>query len=232
MARKLILFWLFTLVFAVIASGADRNDDRHPVPSINSVSVGFGPEWNVRILGGGAYSLGEAGFADLLSPAARLSVGCRFDRLLEARLSFGGWQAKGRYNYPHFDYQWNYVLSSAEIVFDVTSFFDGWRRERLLSANLFAGGGAAVGFRNIEAARMLRNNETFYGFEKLWTGTKVFWGARGGLELDLRLARHLSLCLESGAMMFPDDFNSKVGKDDSFDWQFDCLVGLRFTFGR
>lgn len=232
MTRKFILIWLFTLVFATLASGADRKDDRHPVPSINSVSVGFSPEWNVRILGGRAYSLGEADFADLLSPAAQLSVGCRFDRLLGARISFSGWQAKGRYNYPYLDYQWNYVLSCAEIVFDVTSLFGGWRRDRLLSVNLFAGGGAAAGFRNIEAARMLRNNETFYGFEKLWTGTNIFWGARGGLELDLRLARRLSLCLESDAMMFPDDFNSKVGKDDSFDWQFNCLVGLKFSFGR
>ena len=84
----------------------------------------------------------------------------------------------------------------------------------------------------VEAARMLRNNETFYGFEKLWTGTKIFWGARGGLELDLRLSHCLSLCLETNVIMFPDEFNSKVGKDDPFDWQFNCLVGFKFSFGR
>lgn len=176
--------------------------------------------------------MGEADFADLLTPAAQLSVGCRFDQMLGARISFSGWQAKGRYNYPYLDYQWNYVLSSAEIVFDLMSLFGGWHRDRLLSVNLFAGGGAAAGFRNIEAARMLRNNETFYGFEKLWTGTKIFWGARGGLELDLRLSHCLSLCLETNVIMFPDEFNSKVGKDDPFDWQFNCLVGFKFSFGR
>ena len=176
--------------------------------------------------------MGEADFADLLSPAAQLSVGCRFDQMLGARISFSGWQAKGRYNYPYLDYQWNYVLSSAEIVFDLMSLFGGWHRDRLLSVNLFAGGGAAAGFRNIEAARMLRNNETFYGFEKLWTGTKIFWGARGGLEFDLRLSHCLSLCLETNVIMFPDEFNSKVGKDDPFDWQFNCLVGFKFSFGR
>ena len=232
MTRKFMLIWLFTLVFATVASGTDRKDDRHLVRSINSVSAGFTPEWNVRILGGGAYSLGEADFADLLTPAAQLSVGCRFDQMLGARISFSGWQAKGRYNYPYLDYQWNYVLSSAEIVFDLMSLFGGWHRDRLLSVNLFAGGGAAAGFRNIEAARMLRNNETFYGFEKLWTGTKIFCGARGGLELDLRLSHCLSLCLETNVIMFPDEFNSKVGKDDPFDWQFNCLVGFKFSFGR
>lgn len=232
MTRNFILIWLFTFLFASFASGTPRDDGREDNSSIKSVSSDFTPEWSLRILGGGAYSLGEADFTDLLSPAAQLSVGCRFDRLLGARISFSGWQAKGRYNYPYLDYQWNYLLSTAEIVFDLTSLFGGWRNDRLLNVNLFAGGGAAVGFRNIEAARMRRNTETFYGFEKLWTGTKIFWGARTGLELDFRLTRRLSICLESDAMMFPDDFNSKAGKDDSFDWQFNCLAGLKFSFGR
>lgn len=137
-----------------------------------------------------------------------------------------------RYNYPRFDYTWNYVRSSAEIVLDVTSVLAGWREGRLVSVNLFAGGGTAVGFRNIEANRARRNNPDFQGLEKLWAGTRFFWAARGGLELDLRLARRLSICLESDAGIFPDEFNSKVGKDSGFDWQFNCLVGLKFDLGR
>ena len=176
--------------------------------------------------------MGEADFADLLSPSAQVSVGYRFSRLLGARVAFNGWQARNRYNYPRFDYTWNYVRSSAEIVLDVTSVLAGWREGRLVSVNLFAGGGTAVGFRNIEANRARRNNPDFQGLEKLWAGTRFFWAARGGLELDLRLARRLSICLESDAGIFPDEFNSKVGKDSGFDWQFNCLVGLKFDLGR
>lgn len=214
------------------AFAATHKNDRRDILPISSVSGTFSPEWNVRILGGGAFSLGEAGFADLLSPSAQVSVGYRFSRLLGARVAFSGWQARNRYNYPRFDYTWNYVRSSAEIVLDVTSVLAGWREGRLVSVNLFAGGGTAVGFRNIEANRARRNNPDFQGLEKLWAGTRFFWAARGGLELDLRLARRLSICLESDAGIFPDEFNSKVGKDSGFDWQFNCLVGLKFDLGR
>lgn len=214
------------------AFAATHKNDRRDILPISSVSGTFSPEWNVRILGGGAFSLGEAGFADLLSPSAQVSVGYRFSRLLGARVAFNGWQARNRYNYPRFDYTWNYVRSSAEIVLDVTSVLAGWREGRLVSVNLFAGGGTAVGFRNIEANRARRNNPDFQGLEKLWAGTRFFWAARGGLELDLRLARRLSICLESDAGIFPDEFNSKVGKDSGFDWQFNCLVGLKFDLGR
>lgn len=69
---------------------------------------------------------------------------------------------------------------------------------------------------------------------KVWKnyGQGLSFSGRGGLELDLRLARSLSICLEADAGIFPDDFNSKVGKDDGFDWQFNCLVGLKFALGR
>lgn len=232
MTKKTLFLVFFMLVFARFASATTHPGDRQDIPSAKFVSAEFSPEWYVRVIGGCAYSLGEADFTDLLSPAARLSVGYDFSRFIGARLSFGGWQARGRYNYPNLDYRWNYILSSAEIVLDITSIFGSVEQNRLVSLNLFAGGGAAAGFRNIEAARMRRNSDSFYGFAKLWTGTKAFWGAIGGLEVDFRLARCLSLCLESDAMMFPDDFNSKVGKDDAFDWQFNCLVGLKFSFGR
>ncbi len=235
MIRKIVLVCLFA-AFAVYgasaAPAATQREVRYDIHSIEYVSCDFRPEWFVQATGGASCSLGEADFVSLISPAAQLSVGCRFGRLLGARVSFSGWQARNRYNYPRFDYSWNYVLSSAEIVMDVTSLLAGWRDDRLVSLNMFAGGGAAAGFRNTEAARMRRNNPDFHGFEKLWTGTSLFWTIRGGLEVDVRLARRLSVCLEADAGIFPDDFNSKVGKGGSFDWQFNCLFGLKFGFGR
>lgn len=232
MMRKIVLICLFMLTYAPGAFAVTHENDRRDILPISSVSGTFSPEWNVRILGGGAFSLGEADFADLLSPSAQVSVGYRFSRLLGARVAFNGWQARNRYNYPRLDYSWNYVRSSAEIVLDVTSLLAGWRQDRVVSLSMFAGGGAAVGFRNIEAARMRRNNPDFYGFGKLWTGTNIFWAVRGGLAVEVRLARRLSVCLEADAGIFPDDFNSKVGKDDCFDWQFNCLVGLKLGLGR
>ena len=88
MMRKIIMFWLCALLGFTAVSAATRKDDRQAIPTIKSVAVEFSPEWTVQILGGGAYTLGEADFADLLSPAAQLSVGYRFSRLLGARISF------------------------------------------------------------------------------------------------------------------------------------------------
>lgn len=230
--RKTILVTLLLLGMMLPAAAVARQSDRRPViNSTKAVPDGFRHSWYFQLQGGAAYSVGEADFIDLVSPSAQAAFGCRFSKLFGARLSVSGWQARNRYNYPKLKYSWNYVLPSLDVTLDVTSMLAGWRAERLISVNAFIGGGAPVGFGNHDAVRACRNNDT-YGFEKLWKGTKVFWAARGGLSADVRLSRCLSLGLEANADMLPEDFNSKVGKDDSFDWQFNCLVGLKLNFGR
>lgn len=195
------------------------------------VPSGFRHYWYLQLQGGASYLVGEADFMDLVSPSAQAAFGLQFSRVFGVRVSVSGWQARNKYNYPMLKYSWNYVLPSFGMTFDVTSMLAGWREGRLISLNAFLGGGAPVGLGNHDAVRACGNNENF-GFERLWEGTKVFWAARGGLSADVRLSRVLSLGLEANVDMLPEDFNSKVGKDDNFDWQFNCLLGLKFCFGR
>ena len=230
--RKTILATLLLLGMILPLSAVTRSADEQPVTTTAKVVPGgFHHHWYFQLQGGAAYSVGEADFIDLVSPSAQAAFGYRFSKLFGARLSVSGWQARNRYNYPKLKYSWNYVLPSVELTLDVTSMLAGWRADRLISLNAFVGGGVPIGFGNHDAVRACRDNDNF-GFEKIWKDTKVFWAARGGLSADVRLSRCLSLGLEANADMLPDDFNSKIGKDDSFDWQFSCLVGLKFNFGR
>lgn len=230
--KKTLLVTLLMVGLVLPVSAVDPQVDRRSADELTkTVSGEFRHQWYVQLQGGAGYSVGEADFMDLVSPSAQAAFGCRFSRLLGARVSVSGWQARNKYNYPELGYSWNYVLPSLEMTLDVTSLLAGWKDGRLVSLNAFIGGGVPVGFGNHDAVRACRGNENF-GFEKLWRDSKVFWAVRGGLSVDVRLSRNLTLGLEANADVLPDDFNSKVGKDDSFDWQFNCLVGLKYNFGR
>ncbi len=230
--KKTFLLALLVAGMSLPVSATDRQTDRQSASGLTKAVPGeFHHQWYFQLQGGPAYTVGEADFLDLVSPSAQAAFGCRFSRLFGARVSVSGWQARNKYNYPKLKYSWNYVLPSLEMTLDVTSMLAGWRDRRLVSLNAIIGAGAPVGFGNHDAVRACRNNENF-GFEKLWKDTKVFWAARGGLSADVRLSRTLTLGLEANADILPDDFNSKVGRDDSFDCQFNCLVGLKFSFGR
>ena len=68
MMRKIVLICLFVLlgVSGISASTAAA----HPEDRQDIHSSDFRPDWFAQVLGGAAYSLGEADFASLLSPVA------------------------------------------------------------------------------------------------------------------------------------------------------------------
>ena len=49
-------------------------------------SVEFRPQWSMQLQGGAAYTLGEAAFGDLLSPAAFINAEYRFIPALSLRI--------------------------------------------------------------------------------------------------------------------------------------------------
>ena len=52
-------------------------------------SVEFRPQWSMQLQGGAAYTLGEAAFGDLLSPAAFINAEYRFITALSLRNGHG-----------------------------------------------------------------------------------------------------------------------------------------------
>ncbi len=181
----------------------------------------------LQLQGGAAYTLGEAEFKDLISPAAALQLGYKFSPVFGMRAGVTGWQAKGAWVAPAQTYKFNYVEGNVDVVFDMASLFGGFNPGRTVSPYLFLGGGGAYGFGNDEANKL---NTGGYVLEYLWKDSKLFWAARGGLGLDFRLSDAVSLLLEGNVNMLPDRFNSKNANHP--DWQFNALAGLKINLGK
>lgn len=190
-------------------------------------TVTFNRHAYLQLQGGGAYTLGEAPFKDLISPAAALSIGYKFSPVMGLRFVASGWQAKGAWVAPKQVYKFNYAQGSLDFTFDLASLIGGFNPTRTVSPYLFLGGGAAYAFKNDEANAL---NTGGYTLEYLWKDSKIFPMGRAGLGLDFRLSDAVSLNLEGNVNVTNDHFNSK--KADQPDWQFNGLVGLKINLGK
>ena len=188
-------------------------------------TVEFRPHWELGVQAGVAHTIGEAGFGQLLSPAAQLSATYRFHHAMGVRFGFGGWQGKGAVNLGVQNvYSFQYLQFNADYILNLANLFGGFDHKRVVSPYLFAGVGAALGFNNEQAAAYKEAMQYY------WEGNMFTPVGRAGLGLDFRLSECLSLSLEGNANMLSDKFNSK--KAENVDWQTGVLVGLSFRFGK
>lgn len=187
----------------------------------------FKPHATLSLQGGAAHTLGETKFKDLISPAAALNVGYNFSPVFGMRVGASGWQGKGAWVAPLQVYDFKFVQGNLDFVFNLGSLFGGFNPDRVLSPYLFLGGGAAYGFENDGAIDLKTGG---YDLEYLWTDNKVFPMGRGGLGLDIKLSKVVSINVEANANVTSDHFNSK--KAGNADWQFNGLVGLKFNLGK
>lgn len=181
----------------------------------------------MQLQGGAAYTIGEADFKDLLSPAAAVGFGYRFGKIFGLRFGASAWQARGSWVYPRHDYKWKYVQGNADAVFYLSEMFAGFNPRRVLNFYGFVGGGLNYSFDNDEAQAI---KTSVYNPELLWDGKKMFPAGRGGLGVNIRLSDRLALNLEGNANLLPDKFNSK--KAGNPDWHFNALAGLTVKFGK
>ena len=162
----------------------------------------FNGHWFVSAHGGMQYTLGEASFGDLLSPAVQVAGGYQFTPWLAARLSVGAWQSKGGFNgymlngvATNTTYKYNYVAPAVDVMFNLSNAIFGYNPGRVFNVSAFVGGGANVGFGNGEANDLAAAG---YDMRYNWTGTKVRAVGRGGLDLDFRVSERVSLGIEGG----------------------------------
>lgn len=197
----------------------------------------------ITLQGGMQYTLGEAGFSDLLSPNFQLGVGYQFSPVLAARIQANGIQSKGGWNgfqlaneAPHTEtYKFNNIAPGIDVMFNLSNLICGYNPTRLLNVTAFLGGGANIAWGNDDAnaigANLMAANLPVgaYNLEYLWDGSKIRPFGRGGIELGFRLSDKLSLLVEGNANLLSDKFNSK--KAGNADWYFNGLIGLRFNLG-
>lgn len=188
-------------------------------------TVEFNPHWYGQIQGGGAYTVGETAFKDLLSPAGALSLGYQFNPTLGLRLGVGGWQAKGN-SIPVEVYAFNFLQGNLDLTVNLANLF-GYNHKRVLNPYALIGGGAAFGFKN--GANNVKAVVPSQYFAYLWDSKLITPVGRFGLGADIRLTDRVALNLEVNGNVLSDHFNSK--KADNPDYQYNALAGLKINFG-
>lgn len=186
------------------------------------------------VQGGAQYTLGEADFGDLISPNVQLGLGYQFNPWFAARLQANAWQSKGGYNgwnelkepvAINTDYKFNYVAPGLDFIFNLSNAFCGWNPNRVFNVSAFLGAGANFAWSNDDAVAMADANHMRY----IWDGTKIKPFGRGGVELNFRVSKAVSIMVEGNANILNDRYNSK--KADNPDWYFNALAGLRINLG-
>lgn len=185
-------------------------------------SVEFRPQWSLQLQGGAAYTLGEAAFGDLLSPAAFINAEYRFIPALSLRFGIGGWQGKGCQVVTNTIYSYKFGQGNIDLKLDLCNLFGGFNHKRVCNVYILGGVGGMYGFSN-------GANSISPAPEYTWE-RKFFVPGRMGTGIDFRLGNRISLGIEGNANVMSDRFNSK--KADNADWQFNLLAGLTVHFGK
>ena len=190
----------------------------------------FSPEPYIQIQGGAAYDFGDASFLKLLSPAAQVAFGYRFNDTFSARLAVNGWQAKHTSEATSTLYGYKFVQPNVDLVLDWGAGLYGWRADRPATIYSFIGAGSAFGLENQKANDLSAAGEYF---KYLWQPVKAFWNVRSGLGTDIRLTDRIALNLEFDAQFYPESFNSRMNPKVHAgpDFHFALLGGLKFNLG-
>lgn len=189
----------------------------------------FVPHWYATLQVGGAYDIGEAKFADLLSPALQATIGYEFNEYVGARAGLSGLWARNRYAYPEAKYKWNFIQPAVDVRANLSNIFMGRDIERVYDLYAFLGAGVALSFNNDDAEKA--DKRFGIDFQKIWDGHRWNPVIRGGLGADFWMNDDMAFTVEANANMLPDHFNSKKGRHDNRDWHFNLLVGLRINLG-
>ena len=222
---------IFVAVLALVGMNAmaqrqekvvDRVDQR-TVQELDHVDVNtlFKPYWYLDLQGGAQWTIGEAKFADLLSPNVQLGLGYQFSKVVGARLAFNGWQSKGGFdNREIMNFKWKYIAGGIDLI-------AGWNPKRLFNLSLFVGGGVNMEFDNDEAKALAAQG---YKMQYLWDDKEIRPYGRVGLQAMFRLSDAVNLLFEGNANGLSDKYNSKYG--DNIDKYVNALVGLRVNLGK
>ena len=190
----------------------------------------FHRHWGLKLQGGASYSMGEAAFDRLLSPAAQLSATYNFHHAMGVRFGISGWQGKGTVVVTDEIYNYNFLQLNADYVLDLANLFGGYKHDRIWTPYLFAGIGGAYGFDNTQAAKYLPEYSSV--LSKYWEKTP-FFVVRAGAGVDFWVSERVALGLEGNVNGYGDKFNSK-GAVSGFnpDLQFNAFFGVTVRLGK
>ena len=111
-------FFLLAATFLAISLAAFSQERQ----VMEEGKVEFKPHAFIQLQGGVAHTLGEAKFADLISPAAALNLGYKFNPVFGMRLGASGWEGKGGWVAPAQLYSFKFLCQPDNISRSV-----GWQ---------------------------------------------------------------------------------------------------------
>lgn len=217
MKRILCVVVALTMCTASLFAGTAKEKEK----------VEFNRHWFMQVQAGAAYTLGEADFGKLVSPAAALSAGYQFTPVWGLRFGLSGWQSKGAWVSPENVYQYKYLQGNVDVTLDLANLFGRFNHRRTVNPYLFAGVGVNGAFDNDEANAL---NAQGYELKNIWSDSKVFVAGRLGVGVNFRLSDCVLLGVELNTNMLSDKYNSKASS--CIDWQFNALAGFTFRFGK
>ena len=220
MTRYLSTILAVLLTFSSVAFAQQSKSDE---------KVEFRPHWGWRLHGGASYTVGEAQFGRLISPAAQLSATYNFHHAMGVRVGLGGWQGKGTVVVTDEIYNFNFLQLNADYVLDLANLFGGFKHDRIWTPYIFAGIGGAYGFDNKQASKYLADHSSV--LENYWEKAPFFL-VRAGAGIDFWITEKFALGVEANVNGLSDKFNSKAAvKGFNPDFQVNAFLGATFRFG-
>ena len=202
--------------------------------SVSDEKVEFRPHWGLNVKGGASYTMGEALFGKMISPAAQLSATYDFHHAMGVRFGLSGWQGKGTVVVTDEIYRFHFLQLNADYVLNIANLIEGFKHDRVWSPYVFAGIGGAYGLDNKAAGKYMPQYQTV--LSKYWEKAP-FFVVRAGAGVDYWMTEKVALGFEANTNMYPEKFNSKGGYDKSGapknnpDLQFSALLGVKIRFG-
>ena len=225
MMKQLIMTVVALLMLGSVAFAQQSKSDE---------KLEFRPHWGLKVQGGASYTMGEADFGRLISPAAQLSATYDFHHAMGIRFGFSGWQGKGTVVVTDEIYKFHFAQLNADYVLNLANLFGGFKHDRIWTPYVFAGIGAAYGFDNMMAGEYIPKYKTV--LSKYWN-MAPFFVVRAGAGIDFWVSDNVALGIEANTNAYGEKFNSKGSyKADGTpknnpDFQFSTLLGVKVRFG-
>ena len=221
--KKIILSSLLAAVIALPSMAQPKTAE------VDGQKVVFEPYSTLQIQGGMAYTLGEACNCELWSPTAALSWQYHFNPYFALRTGLSGWQSKGGFQEPYcVSYKYDYLALNIDGMLNLSNALAGWNPKRWIDIYAFVGVMGNMAWHNRQAKEL--NNAQQFNLEYLWDGARWSIGGRGGVMVDIKVAKQWSVNLEWNANGLTDHYNSK--KAGNIDWYFNHMLGVSYHFGK
>ena len=191
MKKKNLMFVCACLLMSHAVSAQSKGEE-----------IQFHRHGSLQLQGGAAYTLGEAGFGDLVSPAVGVHGSYYFTPVWGLRAGVSGYESKGVWVNPLQVYKYNYLQGDIDVVVDLANCFK-YNYKRVVNPYLFLGVGLNGAFGNDEAVAV---NDGGHTLEYLWRDRQFNPVGRGGIGANIRLGGRVYFNLEVNANVLGDKY--------------------------